>query len=147
MKTKLQFQFITPGGFSVEGYGNFFPELVRLPKQLEGILGNTWVESHDINKIHEMEMPDEDVPELPAHIAQATDAETKLAYARRGAEKAAEVHAQNNAVRAVLKYQESIGRIKIIHDSFFDKEVPETKKAGRPAKSAEPKSTTDETTE
>ncbi len=135
-KTIVKFKFNRPGAFSIGGHGNFYPAM-KIVLDEEGTrqgFGNVWVSGHDYNDVYQIEMPDENVRELPVHIASNTDTDTKSAYKRSAAERAAEQHEKNNAKRDELHYHEGTGLITILYDSFYDGGVDPTlkKKSGRP---------------
>lgn len=132
MKTVIEFTFLRPGGFSIEGFGNFWPHMGLKPVTIPNGYGQTWEVDYDFEKRYRVELPDETPRSLPKHIATGSDEAVKSAYHIKQASLAAEAHDANNRVRDQLAYHVDLGLIKIVSDSFYDQ--PEEVKAPEPPK-------------
>jgi hypothetical protein len=159
-KTKIEFKFVRPTGFSITGKGNFWPKIIpktlfkyradhpELPiPPLADKIGITWVFDYDFDEILSIELPSEEVAPLPPHIDRHQDETIRTAHKMKQAEIAAAQFAENNEARGELRKLEESGFIKIISDTFFDASpgqsaktpqveapVQEKKKPGRPRK-------------
>jgi hypothetical protein len=128
-KTVITFKFLRPGGFSISGFGNFTPELKMVlatadncPTPPPKSFGNVWVHGYDYDQTYEIKLPTEEPRQLPPHIAKSKDETVRTAYHIKQAEIAAHQHEQNNHVRDELVRLERIGMIKVVGDTFMDKQ-------------------------
>lgn len=121
-RTLIKFRFVKAGGFTISGYGNFWPDMTMKPKQIPGISGQFWEIDYDFNKVFEVKLKPENPRELPDHIAAKTDEVTRSAYLVEAAKIAATSHEENNRARDELNRLVEVGLIELLGDSFYDQE-------------------------
>lgn len=139
-KTEITFRFLAPYGFSLDGKGNFYPELKAVianaengvdMSRLPSHFGNMWVNGYDFKQEYSITLLDEEPREIPDYINDIEDDATRAAFKVKSAEAAADNHAANNIHRDELRRMVGLGKIEIVKDSFMDKKG--TRKSSPPA--------------
>ena len=133
-KAYIEFKFLKPVGFGIEGRGIFTPSqygksanVPQLGKPVQQI-------QYDFNHVFKIELKAEEPEPLPAYF-DTVEESVKAHYRNSQIDEIVQNHMDNNKIRTQLAYYEEQGYIKIITDpmrpELIEAEVETPKRKAR----------------